>query len=172
MTERAPGSGEGGADPTPRPALLEASLKELGRTLRELRELKGKTQEQLARECGISVSFASLLERGERSPSWETLVQVAAVLQVHPSRLVAGHEPDELDEGPGWLRLVEFARTRRLERAQVDTWLRVGEALFPLHPQSTPAPEVAACSEDGCSRPVLAKGLCTSHYYRARRARR
>jgi hypothetical protein len=26
----------------------------------------------------------------------------------------------------------------------------------------------ASCSEEGCGRPVLAKGLCRSHYYRAR----
>jgi hypothetical protein len=26
----------------------------------------------------------------------------------------------------------------------------------------------AICSEPGCGRPVLAKGLCRSHYYRAR----
>jgi len=26
----------------------------------------------------------------------------------------------------------------------------------------------AICSESGCGRPVLAKGLCRSHYYRAR----
>jgi hypothetical protein len=28
--------------------------------------------------------------------------------------------------------------------------------------------EKAICSEPGCGRPVLAKGLCRSHYYRAR----
>jgi hypothetical protein len=28
--------------------------------------------------------------------------------------------------------------------------------------------ERAICSEPGCGRPVLAKGLCRSHYYRAR----
>ena len=26
----------------------------------------------------------------------------------------------------------------------------------------------AICSEEGCGKPVLAKGLCRSHYYRAR----
>ena len=28
--------------------------------------------------------------------------------------------------------------------------------------------EKSICSEPGCGRPVLAKGLCRSHYYRAR----
>ena len=30
------------------------------------------------------------------------------------------------------------------------------------------AGDKAACKEPGCGRPVLAKGLCRSHYYRAR----
>jgi hypothetical protein len=30
------------------------------------------------------------------------------------------------------------------------------------------AREQAYCAEAGCGRPVLAKGLCRSHYYRAR----
>jgi hypothetical protein len=30
------------------------------------------------------------------------------------------------------------------------------------------AREQAFCAEAGCGRPVLAKGLCRSHYYRAR----
>jgi hypothetical protein len=29
-------------------------------------------------------------------------------------------------------------------------------------------PARGACSEPGCGNPVLAKGLCRSHYYRAR----
>jgi hypothetical protein len=29
-------------------------------------------------------------------------------------------------------------------------------------------PDKSACSEPGCGKPVLAKGLCRSHYYRAR----
>jgi hypothetical protein len=31
-----------------------------------------------------------------------------------------------------------------------------------------PAGARAVCSEAGCGKPVLAKGLCRSHYYRAR----
>ncbi|HYX92521.1 MAG TPA: helix-turn-helix transcriptional regulator, partial [Myxococcaceae bacterium] len=42
---------------------------------RSLRERRGMTQEDFAQRGGISISFASLLERGERSPSYETLVQ-------------------------------------------------------------------------------------------------
>ena len=53
-------------------------LNGVARKIRTLRERHGMTQEDFAARCGISVSFASLLERGERTPSYETLVQVAA----------------------------------------------------------------------------------------------
>ena len=35
------------------------------------------TQEALAQECGISQKYLSELERGEKAPSWETLVALA-----------------------------------------------------------------------------------------------
>ncbi len=42
--------------------------------MRHDREL---TQEMLAQECGISQKYLSELERGEKTPSWETLVAIA-----------------------------------------------------------------------------------------------
>lgn len=39
------------------------------RTLKELRENKNKTQEESAKEFGITKEYLSMLERGERNPS-------------------------------------------------------------------------------------------------------
>jgi transcriptional regulator with XRE-family HTH domain len=44
------------------------------RVLREGREL---TQEQAADRIGISQKYLSELERGEKAPSWQTLVAIA-----------------------------------------------------------------------------------------------
>lgn len=44
------------------------------RVLREEREL---TQEQVADRIGISQKYLSELERGEKAPSWQTLVAIA-----------------------------------------------------------------------------------------------
>ena len=151
----------------------EALLALLAQRIRALRERQGLTQEAFAARTGISVSFASLLERGERSPSYETLVQVAAALQVPLAELVKD-APGEPYDDPYYLRLLDFARRHRLSRAQVDRYLAVGEAFFAESleaPQAAPRNEVAGCSEPGCGKPVLAKGLCNSHYHRARRAR-
>jgi transcriptional regulator with XRE-family HTH domain len=146
-------------------------LNGVARKIRLLRERHGMTQEDFAARCGISVSFASLLERGERTPSYETLVQVASALQIPLAELFR-EQTMELHDDPYYLRLIEFARRRRLSRAQVDRFLAVGEAMFVEAAQPTVSiAGSAVCTESGCGRRVLAKGLCASHYHRARRAR-
>jgi transcriptional regulator with XRE-family HTH domain len=61
-----------------------------GRRIRAFRKLKGYTQEGLANELGISVSVLGEIERGNRLPTEEFLMQVAECLQIsmeelHPS---------------------------------------------------------------------------------------
>src|SRR5436190_19516168 len=53
---------------------LQRRLGERFQALRRERELN---QEALAQECGISQKYLSELERGEKAPSWETLVAIA-----------------------------------------------------------------------------------------------
>jgi transcriptional regulator with XRE-family HTH domain len=144
-------------------------LQGLARRIRALRERRGLTQEDFAARCGISVSFASLLERGERSPSYETLLQVAAALGLPLSELFRQEEEDD----SGADRLVHFTRARQLTRADVDRLLTVAELLFSeLEPRPTEqAVEPTSCVEPGCGKPVLARGLCVAHYHRARRAK-
>ncbi|MBI3183707.1 MAG: helix-turn-helix transcriptional regulator [Myxococcales bacterium] len=146
----------------------------LARRIRMMRERKGITQEDFASRCGISVSFVSLLERGERSPSYETLVEVASALDISLSDLFR-ESPIEAYDDPYYVRLMDFARKFRISRRQVDQLIAVGRAMFALAPELSAAPprrtDAHACSQQGCERPVLAKGLCASHYHRARRAR-
>ena len=159
-----------------RAARAREQLTTLARRIRGLRERKGLTQEEFASRCGISVSFASLLERGERSPSYETLVEVAQALEVSLSELFRD-APVEAYDDPYYARLLDFARTRRISRFQVDRLLAVGLAMFGLESDAkssepgSPRRDVSLCTQDGCGRPLLAKGLCASHYHRARRAR-
>jgi transcriptional regulator with XRE-family HTH domain len=61
----------------------------LGRVLRESRLKAGFSQEALALEAGVDRTFVSLLERGKRQPTLETLFRLAAVLGVSPATLVA-----------------------------------------------------------------------------------
>jgi transcriptional regulator with XRE-family HTH domain len=53
-----------------------------GKRLRQIRRAKDLTQEQLAEAAGISIEFLSLIERGQNSPSFETMEKLAVVLEV------------------------------------------------------------------------------------------
>ena len=53
-----------------------------GERIRELRALKGLTQEELAEAVGVSTDFISLIERGQRAPSFENLERLAEALGV------------------------------------------------------------------------------------------
>jgi transcriptional regulator with XRE-family HTH domain len=49
----------------------------LGARIQALRHARRLTQDQLAARSGISQKYLSELERGEKAPSWETLVALA-----------------------------------------------------------------------------------------------
>lgn len=52
----------------------------LGKALRQLREKRGLTQETLAHEAGITTGSLSLIERGQRNPSWGTVSRITDAL--------------------------------------------------------------------------------------------
>ena len=54
----------------------------VGRTLRELRELKGITARDLAQRAGISAAMVSRIETGQVSPSLSVLEMIAGALEV------------------------------------------------------------------------------------------
>jgi transcriptional regulator with XRE-family HTH domain len=147
------------------------SLEVLGRRVRGLREALRLTQEEFARRCGISVSFTSLLERGERSPSYDTLLTIARALEVPVADLFReGPSGDVADASHA--RLLDFARRSHLSRQQVERFIAVGRAMFGLEPERADGQSRSPrCAVEGCDRPVLARGLCAPHYHRARRAR-
>jgi transcriptional regulator with XRE-family HTH domain len=63
-----------------------------GKVLREFREAKGLSQEQLAEAAGIDRSFVSLLERGIQSPNIVVLLRIAEVLDTPAAELIASTE--------------------------------------------------------------------------------
>jgi transcriptional regulator with XRE-family HTH domain len=60
--------------------------------LRRLRTERGLSQEALAFASGVTVSTLSRIERGENSPTWATLMQIARALDVTPIELVIAVE--------------------------------------------------------------------------------
>ena len=61
---------------------------EIGTTIVSLR--KGLTQEQLALECEISVSYLRRIEHGEANPTIHALWRLAEVLEVELQNPLAG----------------------------------------------------------------------------------
>ena len=57
---------------------------QLGNRIRLARKAKGITQERLAELANLSTTYIGRLERGEKTPSIETLVGLADSLQVSP----------------------------------------------------------------------------------------
>ena len=62
---------------------------DFGARVRRRRQQLGWTQEQLARELGVSTSFIGHVERGSRKASLETLVSIAKCMNVSADYLLA-----------------------------------------------------------------------------------
>lgn len=68
--------------------------KAFGLALREIRQSKEISQERLGLDAGFDRTYISLIERGINSPTIRTVVKLAAILQVAPSKIV--HKMEEL----------------------------------------------------------------------------
>ncbi|WP_338692475.1 helix-turn-helix transcriptional regulator [Bradyrhizobium sp. 26S5] len=63
--------------------------KVVGGNVRRLRLQKKLTQEQLAFEAGLDLTYVGGIERGKRNPSLAVLVRIAKVFSIHPSKLLS-----------------------------------------------------------------------------------
>ncbi|MBO6180269.1 helix-turn-helix transcriptional regulator [bacterium] len=61
--------------------------KQLGQKIKEIRKLRGMTQEQLAEIVGIGISNISYIETGKFAPSIENFEKVVKALDVEPYEL-------------------------------------------------------------------------------------
>ncbi len=62
-------------------------LQQLGNTVRKLRLEFGLSQEALAERCGFDRTYISLVERGQRNPSFTNVLKLAGGLEVSLSKL-------------------------------------------------------------------------------------
>jgi len=59
-----------------------------GKRVRQLREKRGLTQEELAAKAHLHLNSVSLIERGQRGISLDTILELARALGVKPDRLL------------------------------------------------------------------------------------
>lgn len=62
----------------------------VGREVRRIRELRGMNAARLADQAGLSRSVLSLAERGKRTLREDTILRLAAALDVPPATLLGG----------------------------------------------------------------------------------
>lgn len=65
-----------------------AELVELGKIIKYKRESKGLTQLELADMSGVDRNYIGMLERGERNPSYLSLMKIAKGLNIHVYNLI------------------------------------------------------------------------------------
>ncbi len=71
---------------------LKRLVASLGATIRRRRQENGLSQEAFAEKADFDRTYISLLERGERNPSFTNLCRVASALEITPSELLEGIE--------------------------------------------------------------------------------
>ena len=79
----------------------------LGQILQEIRQERGLSQEQLGFESGYHRTYISLLERGMKSPSLNTILRLSMALKVPASEILRGVE-------------ARMPKTPTLDRGQKD----------------------------------------------------
>lgn len=68
-------------------------LQTLGKNIKQIRLLKGLSQESLASQLQKSVNFVSLLENGKTGFSVDTLISLCSALEVDTNSLFTGIVP-------------------------------------------------------------------------------
>jgi transcriptional regulator with XRE-family HTH domain len=64
-----------------------------GKALQATRKRRGLSQEQLATTTGLHRTHISLLERGLREPSLDTLVKLCRAIEVSPAEAITWYVP-------------------------------------------------------------------------------
>lgn len=70
--------------------MKELDYSRIGMRIRQIRKAKGWSQDELAKKCGISMSFLGHIERGTRIMSLETFVSMCSVLETGADALLWG----------------------------------------------------------------------------------
>ena len=68
----------------------ELDYTKIGMRIRQVRKVKGWSQDELAKKCGISMSFLGHIERGTRIMSLETFVSICGALDAGADELLWG----------------------------------------------------------------------------------
>ncbi|MEC0206615.1 helix-turn-helix transcriptional regulator [Paenibacillus lautus] len=88
-------------------------LKLVGARIKDLRKLRGLSQEALAEKAGFNISYIGFIERAERNVSMKNLSKIASALDVGVYELFTYlKEQEELPEESGMKDIISLLRER------------------------------------------------------------
>lgn len=64
------------------------TLEQIGRKLREIRERKGFSQEEVAKSAGYSTNYYAGIERGEENPTVSVIENICRALKIKLSSII------------------------------------------------------------------------------------
>lgn len=74
---------------------MNYNMKQSGTRIRQLRKAKGMTQEQMAVKLDIGDRYLRKIETGEKVPSIDVLVEIAALFGVSLDYIITGKQPQD-----------------------------------------------------------------------------
>lgn len=103
-------------------------MKGYGARIKEHRQMKKYTQEELGEKVGVTKSFISKLENEKTKPSLEMLLEIANTLEVEVGDLIGNktNPPNELKKaGVDWAILGEDLEKEGITPEQVKQWAEI-----------------------------------------------
>ncbi|MCI1957999.1 MAG: helix-turn-helix domain-containing protein [Clostridia bacterium] len=100
--------------------------KNIGNKIQNARQSKGLSQENLAEELNISVSYIGRIERGERQPSVQTLENIGEVLNIPFPSLICNLNKEEQ------INSMWIEKTKNLSEKEKQTILSILQMLLEL----------------------------------------
>jgi transcriptional regulator with XRE-family HTH domain len=118
---------------------MEEFARAVGHRLRQLREARGWTQEQLAEKAAIGRSQICRYENGRFLPNAISLVRLADELGVTTDELVGIRPGDVFEQLEDWLLLVPSSHHGPLRRL-IHSYLKTHQLGKPARSRAGPAP--------------------------------
>ncbi len=78
--------------------VVNADYRIIGKQISFYRHRAGLTQEQLAEECNLSVSYINRVENGHKRPSLDVLITIADTLGITMNNLLSGNQQNDKND--------------------------------------------------------------------------